>query len=120
VITADADLDGRRDHRTQPDQAGPAEDLFNGEYHRLAGWVRQQVDDDGTAREIASEAFVRLLSRWTRPRSPQRYLYPTAARLIRERGTSRLCSVNAAMARDNRPGSRRERILWRRVRRPRR
>jgi predicted RNA polymerase sigma factor len=120
VITADADLGGRRDHRTQPDQADPAEGLFNGEYRRLAGWVGQQVDDDATAREIASEAFVRLLSRWTRPRSPQRYLYTTAARLIRERGTARLCSVNAAMARDNRPGSHPERILWRCVRGPRR
>jgi RNA polymerase sigma-70 factor (ECF subfamily) len=85
VITADADLESRRDHRTQPDRADPAEGLFNDEYHRLAGWVRQQVDDDGTAHEIASEAFVRLLSRWTRARSPQRYLYTTAHKLIMER-----------------------------------
>ncbi len=35
-------------------------------------------------RRIASEAFVRLLSRWTRVQSPHRYLYMTAANLIRD------------------------------------
>jgi len=61
--------------------SGSAEDLLKGGYPRLAGWVRQLVDDDDTAHEIASEAFVRL----TKVECPQSYLYTIAASLIRDR-----------------------------------
>ena len=61
-----------------------AEELFRASYPKLAGWVRRLVDDDDTAHEIASEAFVRLLSRWTRVDSPQSYLYMIATNLIRD------------------------------------
>jgi RNA polymerase sigma-70 factor, ECF subfamily len=61
-----------------------AEELFRAAYPKLAGWVRRLVDDDDTAHEIASEAFVRLLSRWTRVESPQSYLYMIATNLIRD------------------------------------
>ncbi len=64
--------------------ADAAEELFKGVYPKLAGWVRRLVDDDDTAHEIASEAFVRLLSRWTRVDSPQSYLYMIATNLIRD------------------------------------
>jgi RNA polymerase sigma-70 factor (ECF subfamily) len=64
--------------------ADAAEELFKGVYPKLAGWVRRLVDDDDTAHEIASEAFVRLLSRWTRVESPQSYLYMIATNLIRD------------------------------------
>jgi RNA polymerase sigma-70 factor (ECF subfamily) len=64
-----------------------AEQLFAAHYPKLAGWVRRLVDDDETAHEIASEAFVRLLSRWTKPTnldSPQSYLYMIATNLVRD------------------------------------
>ncbi|HEY6312005.1 MAG TPA: RNA polymerase sigma factor [Streptosporangiaceae bacterium] len=61
-----------------------AEALFRVTYPKLAGWVRRLVDDDDTAHEIASEAFVRLLARWTRVDSPQSYLYMIATNLIRD------------------------------------
>ena len=64
-----------------------AEQLFATNYPRLAGWVRRLVDDDETAHEIASEAFVRLMSRWTKPGSlenPQSYLYMIATNLVRD------------------------------------
>ena len=61
-----------------------AEDLFNACYPRLAGWVRRLVDDDETAHEIASEAFTRLLARWTGLDNPQSYLYMIATNLIRD------------------------------------
>ncbi len=64
--------------------ADTAEELFRGCYPRLAGWVRRLVDDDDTAHEIASEAFVRLLSKWTRVDSPQNYVYMIAANLVRD------------------------------------
>ena len=68
----------------QGDDADAAEELFKGVYPKLAGWVRRLVDDDDTAHEIASEAFVRLLSRWTRVDSPQSYLYMIATNLVRD------------------------------------
>jgi len=63
------------------------EQLFAAHYPKLAGWVRRLVDDDDTAHEIASEAFVRLLSRWTSPDkldNPQSYLYMIATNLVRD------------------------------------
>ena len=64
-----------------------AEQLFAAHYPKLAGWVRRLVDDDDTAHEIASEAFVRLLSKWTsidKLDSPQGYLYMIATNLVRD------------------------------------
>jgi RNA polymerase sigma-70 factor, ECF subfamily len=64
-----------------------AEQLFAAHYPKLAGWVRRLVDDDETAHEIASEAFVRLMSRWAKPASldsPQSYLYMIATNLVRD------------------------------------
>jgi RNA polymerase sigma-70 factor, ECF subfamily len=61
-----------------------AEELFNACYPRLAGWVRRLVDDDDTAHEIASEAFTRLLGRWTGLENPQSYLYMIATNLVRD------------------------------------
>ena len=86
--------------------ADAAEELFKGVYPKLAGWVRRLVDDDDTAHEIASEAFVRLLSRWTTVDSPQSYLYMIATNLIRdhwrktERERRAIRSVTAATAFD--------------------
>jgi RNA polymerase sigma-70 factor, ECF subfamily len=86
--------------------ADAAEELFKGVYPRLAGWVRRLVDDDDTAHEIASEAFVRLLSRWTSVDSPQSYLYMIATNLVRdhwrktERERRAVRSATASSARD--------------------
>ena len=83
-----------------------AEELFRATYPKLAGWVRRLVDDDDTAHEIAAEAFVRLLSRWTRVESPQSYLYMIATNLIRdhwrkaERERRAIRSVTAGAALD--------------------
>jgi RNA polymerase sigma-70 factor (ECF subfamily) len=61
-----------------------AEELFNACYPRLAGWVRRLVNDDDTAHEIASEAFTRLLARWSALDNPQSYLYMIATNLVRD------------------------------------
>ena len=83
VGTAGEALGGHGAHGDKTD-AYAAEELFKGVYPKLAGWVRRLVDDDDTAHEIASEAFVRLLARWTRVDSPQSYLYMIATNLIRD------------------------------------
>jgi RNA polymerase sigma-70 factor, ECF subfamily len=97
---------GDRDDANAARAADDAEELFRGVYPRLAGWVRRLVDDDETAHEIASEAFVRLLSRWTRVDSPQSYLYMIATNLVRdhwrktERERRAIRSVTAAAVKD--------------------
>jgi RNA polymerase sigma-70 factor, ECF subfamily len=83
VGTAGEALGGHGVHGDKAD-AYAAEELFRGVYPKLAGWVRRLVDDDDTAHEIASEAFVRLLARWTRVDSPQSYLYMIATNLVRD------------------------------------
>lgn len=65
-------------------QERAASELFAALYPRLAGWVRKLVDDDGTAHEIASEAFTRLWARWTKVEEPSGFLYVTAANLVRD------------------------------------
>jgi RNA polymerase sigma-70 factor, ECF subfamily len=83
-----------------------AEELFSSAYPRLAGWVRRLVDDDETAHEIASEAFTRLLARWSTLDNPQSYLYMIATNLIRdhwrktERERRAIRSVTAGASRD--------------------
>jgi RNA polymerase sigma-70 factor (ECF subfamily) len=64
--------------------AADVDQLFRVGYPKLARWTRRLVDDDDTAHEIASEAFVRLLSRWTRVENPQSYLYMIATNLVRD------------------------------------
>ena len=82
------------------------EELFASTYPRLAGWVRRLVDDDETAHEIASEAFTRLLARWTSLDNPQSYLYMIATNLIRdhwrrtERERRAIRTMTAAAPRD--------------------
>ncbi|QMU80007.1 RNA polymerase sigma factor [Streptacidiphilus sp. PB12-B1b] len=61
-----------------------ASELFAALYPRLAGWCRRLVDDDGTAHEVASEAFTRLWARWTKVEEPRGFLYVTAANLVRD------------------------------------
>ena len=82
-----------------------AELLFRRAYPQLAGWVRRLVDDEDIAHDIASEAFVRLLSRSTRVDCPRSYLYVIATNLIRDHwrkvrrerwGIRRVASIAAA------------------------
>ncbi|HEY2284184.1 MAG TPA: RNA polymerase sigma factor [Streptosporangiaceae bacterium] len=90
----------------QAGDRGTAEELFRSAYPVLAGWVRRLVDDDDTAREITSEAFARLLTRWDRVERPQSYLFTIAANLVRdhwstgERERRAIRSVTAGLAAD--------------------
>lgn len=59
--------------------------LWNELYAPLAGWCAALVGDRDAAHDIASEAFTRLLSRWTTVHDPKGYLYVTATNLVRDR-----------------------------------
>lgn len=59
--------------------------LWNLHYAPLAGWCASLVGDRDAAHDIASEAFVRLLSRWVTVHDPKGYLYVTATNLVRDR-----------------------------------
>ncbi|MEY9848003.1 RNA polymerase sigma factor [Streptacidiphilus sp. MAP5-3] len=65
-------------------QDAAASELFAAIYPGLAGWCRHLTDDDGTAHEIAAEAFTRLWARWTKVEEPRGFLYVTAANLVRD------------------------------------
>jgi RNA polymerase sigma-70 factor (ECF subfamily) len=65
--------------------------LWSEHYPALAGWTRALVGDPEVARDIAAEAFARLLGRWTSVRSPKAFLYTVAGNLARDhwRATAR-------------------------------
>jgi RNA polymerase sigma-70 factor (ECF subfamily) len=65
--------------------AQPVDALFRLHYAPLAGWCRRMLRDDEAAHDIAAEAFVRLLGRWTSVTDPRAYLYTTALNLVRDR-----------------------------------
>jgi RNA polymerase sigma-70 factor (ECF subfamily) len=65
--------------------AQPVDALFRAHYAPLAGWCRRMLGDDEAAHDIASEAFVRLMGRWTSVTDPRAYLYTTALNLVRDR-----------------------------------
>jgi RNA polymerase sigma-70 factor (ECF subfamily) len=67
------------------DSTEAAELVFRTHYAPLAGWCRRMVGDTDIAHDIAAEAFVRLLGRWTTVTDPRAYLYTTALNLVRDR-----------------------------------
>ncbi len=67
------------------DAAPAGEVTFRLHYAPLAGWCRRMVGDPEVAHDIAAEAFVRLLGRWSTVSDPRAYLYTTALNLIRDR-----------------------------------
>jgi RNA polymerase sigma-70 factor (ECF subfamily) len=67
------------------DTTEAAELVFRAHYAPLAGWCRRMVGDTEIAHDIAAEAFVRLLGRWTTVTDPRAYLYTTALNLVRDR-----------------------------------
>lgn len=67
------------------DVAPTGEAIFRAHYAPLAGWCRRMIGDDEAAHDIAAEAFVRLLGRWSGVTDPRAYLYTTALNLIRDR-----------------------------------
>jgi RNA polymerase sigma-70 factor, ECF subfamily len=84
AVQSPAAKQGNRVGRLRTVDREAAEELFSASYPRLAGWVRRLVDDDDTAHEIASEAFTRLLARWSTLDNPQSYLYMIATNLVRD------------------------------------
>jgi RNA polymerase sigma-70 factor (ECF subfamily) len=70
---------------TTVDAVPTGEAIFRLHYAPLAGWCRRMVGDEEVAHDIAAEAFVRLLSRWSSVTDPRAYLYTTALNLVRDR-----------------------------------
>lgn len=75
--------DDRAAGRDGRDEA--ARRLWEDHYSALAGWCAALTGDRECARDIASEAFTRLFSKWTTVRDPRGYLYVTAHNLVRDR-----------------------------------
>jgi RNA polymerase sigma-70 factor (ECF subfamily) len=61
-----------------------ADELWRTHYAGLAGWVASLTGDAELGREIAAEAFTRLLGRWRRVEDPRGFLYVVATNLMRD------------------------------------
>lgn len=61
-----------------------ARQLWTAYYGPLSGWTLALVGDREVAHDIVSEAFTRLLGRWTTVREPQPFLYTVAGNLARD------------------------------------
>lgn len=61
-----------------------AEEVWAAHYAPLTGWVAGLTGDRELAREIAAEAFTRLLARWRRVDDPKGFLYVVATNLMRD------------------------------------
>jgi RNA polymerase sigma-70 factor (ECF subfamily) len=61
-----------------------ADELWRAHYAGLAGWVAALTGDAELGREIAAEAFTRLLGRWRRVEDPRGFLYVVATNLMRD------------------------------------
>jgi RNA polymerase sigma-70 factor (ECF subfamily) len=59
-------------------------ELYLAHYGQLAGWCARLVDDRELAQEFATEAFTRLLARWTTVTEPRAWLYMTVTNLVRD------------------------------------
>ena len=55
------------------------------EYRAVAGYCFNLVRDEEVARDLAQEAFTRLLTRWVGLREPRAYLFHVATNLARDR-----------------------------------
>jgi RNA polymerase sigma-70 factor, ECF subfamily len=60
-------------------------ELWHEHYARLAGWCAVLVGDPDVARDVAAEAFTRLLAHWGTVRDPRGFLYVTAANQVKDR-----------------------------------
>ena len=58
--------------------------VWTAHYAPLAGWIASLVGDTETARDMAAEAFTRLLGRWRRVDDPRGFLYVVATNLVRD------------------------------------
>ena len=59
--------------------------LFDAVYPGLAAWCSALTADRSGGEDIAQEAFVRLLGRWSSVNEPRPFLYAVAANLINDR-----------------------------------
>lgn len=61
------------------------EEFFLRELGPLAGWAGALVGDADAGRDLAADAFVRLLPRWSRVQDRRGYLYVSVANAVRDR-----------------------------------
>ncbi len=60
-------------------------EFYEREYPRIAGFAYTLVHDEELARDLAQEAFSRLLTRWVSVREPRPYVFLVVTNLARER-----------------------------------
>ena len=58
--------------------------FYAAQFGPVAGYAYKLTQDEELARDLAQEAFTRLLSRWVRVREPRAYLFHTVTNLVRD------------------------------------
>lgn len=59
-------------------------EIYRAHYGMLAGWCAKLLGDRDLAHDVATEAFVRLLSHWGDVAEPRAWLYTAAGNIIRD------------------------------------
>lgn len=60
------------------------QEIYRTHYGRLAGWATRLVGDPDIAHDLATEAFVRLLSQFGGVNEPRAWLYTVTGNLVRD------------------------------------
>ncbi|GGB20963.1 RNA polymerase subunit sigma-24 [Flexivirga endophytica] len=59
-------------------------EVYDAHFGRLVGWTTQLIGDRDLAHDVATDAFVKLLTHWHSVQDPRAWLYTAAANQVRD------------------------------------
>lgn len=59
-------------------------EVYDAHFGRLVGWTTQLIGDRELAHDVATEAFVKLMTHWHTVQDPRAWLYTAAANQVRD------------------------------------
>lgn len=59
-------------------------EVYDAHFGRLVGWTTSLIGDPDLAHDVATEAFVKLLTHWHSVQDPRAWLYTAAANQVRD------------------------------------
>lgn len=59
-------------------------EVYDAHFGRLVGWTTTLIGDRDLAHDVATEAFVKLMTHWHSVQDPRAWLYTTAANQVRD------------------------------------
>ena len=83
VLMRPARVNGGQVHASADPVDVAVHEVFVAHYGQLAGWAGHLLGDRDLGHDVATEAFTRLVSHWTRVDDPRPWLFATAGNLVR-------------------------------------